>query len=45
VLPVFRFSDHAGWPAEGRLTLALSGRDGVKEFIRSEFEGLLPMRF
>jgi hypothetical protein len=43
--PFFDFQITLDGPAEGRLTLVLTGRDGVKQFIRSEFDGLLPMRF
>ena len=40
--PFFNFQLDMEGGNEGKLTLTLTGRDGVKQFIRAEFEGLLP---
>ena len=40
--PFFDFQVALDGPGEGRLTLTLTGRPGVKEFILEEFRGLPP---
>jgi len=43
--PFFNFQIALDGPAEGRLTLSLTGREGVKQFIRAEFREVLPADF
>ena len=40
--PFFDFQITLDGAPEGKLSLALSGREGVKQFILAEFQGLLP---
>ncbi len=43
--PFFNFQIALDGPAEGQLTLPLTGREGVKQFIRTEFREVLPSDF
>ena len=40
--PFFDFQLALDGPGEGRVTLTLTGRPGIKQFILEEFHGLLP---